>query len=122
MPDIQSTNRFSTLDDGVSGIYKQNDWGDISSTSLAECVVETSGGYIINSDIHFNYANFTFATTDTFPGWQFDLESVALHEMGHFLGLSHSENPEDVMYPSIASGIKKRSLSSGDIEAVLLKY
>ena len=51
-----------------------------------------------------------------------DLESVALHEIGHLLGLSHSNVKESVMYPSLKPREKKLNLKFDDIEGVQYLY
>jgi hypothetical protein len=44
----------------------------------------------------------------------FDVESVALHEIGHIIGLGHSNVPGAVMFPSISPGATNRSLTPDD--------
>ena len=50
-----------------------------------------------------------------------DLQAVALHELGHILGLCHSNNSATVMYYAI-SNPNKRTLHSYDIEGINVIY
>ncbi|KAK3228409.1 hypothetical protein Dsin_000290 [Dipteronia sinensis] len=58
------------------------------------------------------------------PGFdELDLESVALHEIGHVLGLAHETGlPEAVMYPTISYGQTKRDLNDDDIQGIQTLY
>ncbi|KAI3700809.1 hypothetical protein L2E82_45447 [Cichorium intybus] len=54
------------------------------------------------------------------PG-TFDIETVALHEIGHLLGLDHSQFPSAIMWASFPSGVTK-GLSSDDIQGLRALY
>ena len=51
--------------------------------------IDTTTGEIVESDIFFN-SSFTWSTADAGITGRFDVGSIAQHEIGHLLGLSHS--------------------------------
>ncbi|KAJ4719125.1 Metalloendoproteinase [Melia azedarach] len=51
----------------------------------------------------------------------FDLESVALHEIGHVLGLGHSSVKDSIMYATLGSGVRK-GLYEDDIKGIKALY
>ncbi|KAL5199644.1 hypothetical protein ABZP36_020847 [Zizania latifolia] len=52
----------------------------------------------------------------------FDLESVAVHEIGHILGLDHSSLPDSIMYPTIAPRTMKVNLAADDVQGIQSLY
>ncbi len=126
-PNYSDTNNYN---DGTLGIYKSTSWpGSFGTNTLAVTqsfgyVNQDSAGYFIemvHADIIFNYQRYTFSLN---PAWgQFDLESVALHELGHFIGMKHdSSNSFSVMYPSIGPVTQKRNPSTRDEEVLRSNY
>ena len=67
----------------------------------------------IAGDMHLNDSETWGIGTNT------DLFSVTLHELGHALGLGHSDNPNDVMYPYYRM---VAALSAGDVAAIQTLY
>ena len=53
---------------------------------------------------------------------EIDLESVAVHEIGHLLGLGHSSVEEAIMFPTITSGTRRVELAADDVAGVQLLY
>ncbi|XP_071736466.1 metalloendoproteinase 5-MMP-like [Rutidosis leptorrhynchoides] len=51
-----------------------------------------------------------------------DLESVAVHEIGHLLGLGHSSVEDAIMFPTISSGVRKVELVQDDVEGIQMLY
>jgi hypothetical protein len=66
-------------------------------------------GEIVEADVFFN-ARFNWSTAATGEAGRVDLESVALHEIGHLLGLGHSALGETEI-----SGGGRRVLGSGAV-------
>ncbi len=83
------TSALPGQDDGQStlGFQRRPDLARVlAATSF---LLDNSTGELIESDIFFNSA-FPWSTAAAGETGKFDLESIALHEIGHFSGLGHS--------------------------------
>jgi len=81
-------------------LFRENDWpystlGAALALTTVTFYVET--GEIYDVDVELNSHETTFTTTDALDGIISDLSSVVTHEIGHFLGLSHSASATAVM-------------------------
>jgi Matrixin len=76
----------------------------LASTNL---LIDDATGELLEADIFFNSAFDWSVAADGEPG-RYDLQSIALHEIGHFSGLAHSALGETDLTPQgrhvIASG------------------
>lgn len=76
---------------------------DLLGEQIGSSSAATQLGQILDADIYFNPSNsqVTFATPTALSTSQssYDLESVLTHELGHFLGFSHSAVWNAMMYP-----------------------
>jgi hypothetical protein len=121
-----TTSRCPSLYDGCPGDqvfdgYNDVGWDDIPSAGvLGVCWY---GLVTDEMDIVIDSANFTWHTGDLpVPAGLFDLETVNLHELGHGVGLGHSDVPDGVMYPSVSAGQAKRVLHQDEIDGLSSLY
>jgi len=132
--EISNNTELDDLMDSVLGVYKTDSWpSDLPGSALAvtqifglrknagkpnEYVDIQHADILLNEDVH------DFDTEDSGPNY--DLRTVILHEMGHFLGLQHksltSSRSSSIMYPSISSSENKREPTEIDAADIREKY
>jgi Matrixin len=127
---------FTSLSDQVNGQYFDNKWAKTGKSNqvLATTIwTNPNNAYqlIDNADIHYN--SDVYLITDALHNAPIDsrevvdMQSLATHELGHLIGLSHiseSYDSSSIMNPSliIGEGLATRSISVGDIKRVQKIY
>lgn len=127
---------FTSLTDTVNGHYLDSDWQKTGKSTyvLATTIWDTDDlddQFISTADIRYNFAEYVFGDSLTLAAQDqkeiVDMESLALHELGHLLGLGHMDednDPYSIMNPSlfIGEGLTSRRLSKGDIDRIQSIY
>ena len=111
------------LSNGAFGIHNgvnQIDFGFLSPGVLANTVsffFTNAPDQTVECDMRFNSAANWYTGTDMPLADQFDLWSVATHEMGHCLGLDHEDSidPLPVMRTTLTRGTVVRQLTADDV-------
>ena len=122
--------------DQKNGIYFLSNWESDRSSEQGRTSVFWVGDEIQEADIRINAADFSYydknpkvlvgslaavknpqAVTD---GYNF--EALMLHELGHFLGLKHREDPGTVMATHLAAFVNRTQLASTDQGAMSCAY
>lgn len=128
---------YDPLKDSVNGHYFDFNWSKNtgkSYTVLATTIWENEArdvSAIAKADIRYNNEYYKFGDSlSEFSDAKriiVDMQSLALHELGHLLGLKHVDVSVDrysVMNPSlfIGEGLITRNLSHGDIQRIRQVY
>jgi hypothetical protein len=108
-------------EDGVNGVYRITSWPlSLSTSALAVTQifgrrfnVGTSSEYvrIEHADILVNENIYDFRTSSPGSAGSYDLRTVLLHELGHFLGLGHKYG-DTIMRPSIGTSFEMQAPST----------
>lgn len=91
--------------------------------AITRSLRNTSTGAMLSADIEFNQQSdenpngFRFTTGAADPNFA-DLPTVMTHELGHALGLGHSDVERAVMWENAGLGEQRRSLTADDVEGV----
>jgi YVTN family beta-propeller protein len=78
-------------------------------------------GEIVDSDVVFN-TTYSFSTPSFVPPNAFDVQSVATHELGHILGLSHSSVESSTMFYVVPRGTGAGTLEGDDTITMVRAY
>ncbi|KAK6266507.1 hypothetical protein QUC31_017344 [Theobroma cacao] len=107
-----------TQADIVIGFHRRFHWDnypfDGPGNVLAHAFAPQDGRFHYDADENWS----TNPTTVN----QIDVESVAVHEIGHLLGLGHSRDPNAIMFALYMPGTIKRNLGQDDIDGMRALY
>ncbi|HVU03926.1 MAG TPA: matrixin family metalloprotease [Polyangiaceae bacterium] len=105
-------------------MFRDDSWpyhDDTQTLALTTVLFERGSGVILDADVEVNShaMQITTGTTDV----KRDLQSIATHEAGHFLGLSHTLVKGATMQAQYTQGdLNYRSLSEDDRKAICDAY
>jgi MYXO-CTERM domain-containing protein len=103
--------------------FRDDTWpyGSASTLALTTVSYNVDTGEIYDADMEINTADNMITLGDTMVGY--DLASIAQHETGHFLGLSHSADPSATMFFNYKPGSTTlRTLEADDTAGICTIY
>lgn len=120
----------SVANDGVNKIFwaegGRDQWADPPATiALTYTFFRTEDRIITDADMRVNGVDWRFTTTMSEAGTgtpaKVDVETVILHEIGHFFGLDHSNDPAAVMY-GVNNKPIQRTVTPDDVAGICSLY
>lgn len=105
-------------------VFLEGTWiGARSAVAYTTLTFVSSTGELLDADIAFNGRDFQFSAERAGVAGRIDVEAVATHEVGHFLGLDHSPIAGATMTAVIEPGDTfQRDLSDDDVAGVCELY
>lgn len=107
-------------------VFRESGWAvdrdhDPSAIALTTTSWDDLSGRLLDADIEFNAENFPFGIDGSAD--KADIQNTATHEIGHMLGLDHSNVAGSTMSPTAGTGeTTKSTLADDDIEGLCTLY
>lgn len=115
------TNPYPRKDD-KNVIYWMTDWPSSESRTQGTTGVYWINNQITEADIKINAKNFKYFVEKPASYNEVNLESLMVHEFGHFLGLKHRESDDTVMYPTLMANVFRNIPFDSDKQAIRCEY
>ena len=107
--------------DGQNVIYFMNQWERDKGSEQGRTSLYWVGDLIQEADIRINDYNYNFYGSSPMPG-HVSMESLALHELGHVLGLKHEDASPSVMATYLRTNQERNELQQSDSESLKCEY
>jgi len=105
-------------------IFQDHKWtyqGLDNTLAKTTVTFDADTGEILDADLEFNHAFNEFTTGD--DKVLYDLQSIATHEFGHFIGLDHTPDFLATMFSGYTDGtIDLRTIEPDDMDAICSVY
>lgn len=105
-------------------VFRDAEWlypGLANTLAKSTITYDTETGEILDADLEINSAFNTITVSDT--DVVYDLQSILTHEIGHWLGLDHSSDPNAAMSePQEEGSTHRRMLTQDDIDGLCASY
>ena len=109
-------------DTEVSIRFCKSKWrGETIDLGKTQFTASSHDGSVTAARIDINECDHTFTAPDEGAASHFDLRAVMTHELGHVLGLGHSDNTAAIMHPN-GRGAEVRKPHTDDKTALALIY
>ncbi|MBM4386291.1 MAG: matrixin family metalloprotease [Deltaproteobacteria bacterium] len=96
---------------------------DMNVIAMTTLTFDKFIGEIVDADMEMNDFKYEFTTTNDPKKAKTDVKNTVTHEIGHMLGLDHSDVKESTMYFSSPTGdLEKRTLHEDDIAGFCYIY
>lgn len=120
----QKVNAAEAREKGLNTIFYHPDGGTVEPGKHAETYISFVGDQMIKSDIHFSGVGFDYYMSRGPANRRYNIEAVALHELGHVLGRKHPDetSTNTVMSPKLLENDDRITLSKQDLVDLKCEY